>query len=722
MRYGHATQSARAIAMSSCQSPLCLTSRMLVSYSPARGNSRRVGRRSMWLLAEWNMQTQSPRPMICLLALLVLLVGCNSAMLREEESLSKPAIPAVDPNAVQFVNDLTRPWGLTNQEVQGVALIVGLNGTGSDPGPTAERSMLLSDMQTRNVEPPSEVLASPSTAIAMVRGTIPPGARKGDRFDLEVRVPSGSETTSLHSGWLMQTRMREYARLNNRLSGGHVLGQATGDVLTDDLLEGDGDPVFQTRGRVLGGGVIGTTRNLGLVMRDEFTSVKASAQVGRAINRRFHMFHRGNKEGVATPKRDNFVELRVHPRYRDNIVRYVRVIQNIAVRESPAELTSRLELLRSQMGNPTTASLAAVQLESIGEASISVLEDVLQSSNPEIRFYAAEALAYLDQPSAAESLIEAVRDEPAFRWRALAALGAMDDIAAHEALISLLNTDSAETRYGAFRILRKLTPDDPVIRGEALGEKFWLHIVDGTGPPLVHVSKHERPEIVLFGSGHELREPVVVFAGGEIVIRSEPAGGIRLRRLSAGEEDREIQVSSDLTQMIRGIVELGGGYPEVVDALSEAKSTGALVSRLEFSALAETGRVYHRSEEGSASLEPGLGPGRDLSLEPENEGINGAEANENLLMDDNFDGLTEDTLPPMDFLDADPDPDFIVTDGQASSLSRTSTADEVARSLRRQSHDPPDGIRFESPQGDQEMDDPSGSEFSELADPADRRR
>jgi hypothetical protein len=564
--------------------------------------------------------------------------GCNSAMLRENEPVKSGPITAVDPNAVQFVKDFTRPWGVHSQQVQGVSLVVGLNGTGSDPGPSAERSMLLSEMQTRSVERPSEVLASRGTALAMVKGIIPPGARKGDRFDLEIRVPAGSETSSLHAGWLMQARLKEYAKLNNRLSAGHLLAHASGDVLTDDFLEGDGDKMFKTRGRILSGGIVAKERNLGLVVREEFTSVKTSAQVGRVVNQRFHMFHRGNKEGVATPKKDNFIELRIHPRYRDNIVRYLRVVQNIAVRESPAHLTERLERLRMQLSDPTAAAVAAVQLEAIGDAAVNVLEDGLGSGSPEIRFYAAEALAYLDEPAAAEELMLAVRDEPAFRWRALTALGAMEDIAAHEKLISLLNSDSAETRYGAFRMLRRLTPDDPVIRGQIVQGKLFLHTVSSEGTPLVHVAKHERPEIVLFGSEHPLYEPVVLFAGTEIVVKSNDAGGLTLRKLTSGDDDPEIKVAAQVGDMVRGIVELGGGYPEVVQAISEAKSTGALQSRLEYSAIPEAGRTYQR-EANETRLDKQVTAASSPARAASPRGV-----------------------PPLDSIDPNPEPDFILSD------------------------------------------------------------
>ena len=57
------------------------------------------------------------------------------------------------------------------------------------------------------------------------------------------------------------------------------------------------------------------------------------------------------------------------------------------------------------------------------------------------QFYAAEALAYLDETSAVGVLAEVARDEPAFRVNALAALSAMDDATAYDALRSLLEVE-----------------------------------------------------------------------------------------------------------------------------------------------------------------------------------------------------------------------------------------------------------------------------------------
>ena len=54
------------------------------------------------------------------------------------------------------------------------------------------------------------------------------------------------------------------------------------------------------------------------------------------------------------------------------------------------------------------------------------------------------------------------------------------------------------------------------------------------------------------------------------------------------------RVSNRLDDIIRAIAELGGTYPDVVQALYEAKVAGALECRLEIDALPGAGRKYDR--------------------------------------------------------------------------------------------------------------------------------
>ena len=374
------------------------------------------------------------------------------------------------------------------------------------------------------------------------------------------------------------------------------------------------DRVMAARGRVLGGGVALKSRPLGLVLKPGHQSVFNSSRIATAINQRFHCFDRGIKVGVAEAKTDKLIRLQVHPQYKDNIDRYVRVIRAIAVRETARERSERIAQLKGQLFDPAMAAEASLQLEAIGVEAVDTLMSGIESSDPEVRFHAAESLAYLDRREAAKPLAEAARSEPAFRAFALAALSVIEDYAARDELQQMLSLPSAETRYGAFRSLRVINPNDPLVQGEHLGDDFSYHVLDVGGPPMIHVTRNRRPELVIFGPGQQLQAPLALNAGNQIMITSLPSGDVSVARYSVNEADQKRIVSTKLDEIIRAVAELGGTYPDIVQALQEAKETGALSGRFEIDALPTAGRRYHRSS-GEEVAEPSSPSDGDLFAE-----------------------------------------------------------------------------------------------------------
>ena len=519
--------------------------------------------------------------------------GCSVWNLQEMRSQS-PDDPDSQGEQTKLVGSLAVPFGMFPVKVEAVGLVNGLNGTGSDPRPSPQRSALLAAMQTRGIESPNAVLASPDTSLVLVRGVLRPGIQKGDRFDLEVRTLSQSQTTSLRGGTLLETRLTELAVLGNQVHSGHDLGLGSGPVMVDPTADSDQDKVLMTRGRILGGGIALKSRPLALVLKPDEQTVLNSYRVDTAVNKRFHTFHKGIKVGVAKAKTDEYIELAVHPRYKDNIQRYVNVVRAIAVRESERELMVRMRLLEKQLLDPITSARAALQLEAVGTQGLEVLRKGLAAADPEVRFHAAESLAYLDQSEAVEALAETARQVPAFRVFALTALSAMDEFTAIERLRDLLSVSSAETRYGAFRALWAMNPNDALIRGESLDGKFSYHVLNVPGPPMIHVTRSRRPEVVVFGGDQRFEFPLALEAGNDIMIRGTAPGKIAVSRFAVNQPDQRRVVSDRVDAVLRAIVELGGTYPDVVQALQQAKASGALLGRFEVDALPAAGRRYDR--------------------------------------------------------------------------------------------------------------------------------
>jgi flagellar basal body P-ring protein FlgI len=524
----------------------------------------------------------------------LLCFGCSGPILRPQSPEARLDLPPMPD--VKYVSAYTHPYGLNFVKVEAVSLVTGLNGTGSDPPPTPQRAALLAEMSRREVANPNEVLASGNTSLVLVRAFLRPGIQEGDRFDVEVRVPSQSETTSIRDGWLLSTRLTELAVLGEQIREGHLMGLAEGPVLVDPSADPKQNPALATRGRILGGGVALKSRPLGLVISNQQKSVRVSQEIAKSINQRFYTFANGRKQGVATPKTGEFIDVLIHPRYHDNINRYMQVIGSIAVDESPSSLQARLLFLEQQLNDPLTAANAAMRLEAIGnDEATQILKQGIKSRDPEVHFYAAEGLAYLDETAAVEPLADAARSEPAFRVNALAALSAMDDVMAYDALRSLLEVRSAETRYGAFRALWAMNKHDPFLRDENLGNQFHYHVLDVPGAAMVHVTRSHLPEVVLFGKDQRFQLPLLLDAGKDIMVNGQAGGTVTVSRFAANEEPVQREVSARIDEVIRAIVELGGTYPDVVQALQQAKADGALISRFEVDALPQPGRRFDRA-------------------------------------------------------------------------------------------------------------------------------
>ena len=553
-----------------------------------------------------------------LFMLLAFTSACTSPLIRSQSpelDLPEDTTAASEVPTTRLIGDVAKISGLHAMKVEGVGLVNRLPGTGSDPPPSPLRDILLSEIHTHHITGASQLVASPSNSLVTVTAYLPPGVRKGDYVDATVRVPRGPETTSLQGGFLLPVRLQEMRLIQNRVRTGAVAAEATGNVVIDSLFEGDDDSVNLLRGRVMGGVHSRIDRPIHLVLREEHRSARLSKQIGRAINARFHYYDRGEKKGVAKPLNDRLIELNIPENYRTNIYHYTRVIRRLPILELASDRIKRMDILGRKLMEPTTASVASTELEAIGKDAARTLRHGLQSPDPEVRFYAAESGAFLDIEEVVDHLAEAIENEPAFRWHALAALTSMHQIAASEALANLLHSTSAETRYGAFRALRKRNPRDPLARPEKVWGTVEYHVLPTSGPHLIHFSRTDRQEITLFGLDIPLRPPAVLFAGKQILVKGTSDGRIKVTQFSNGKQgDRHLVCEPKLHAVLQAVGELGAGYGNMLSLCRQARSNGDLQARLVVHALALPGRRYYRdskdlnSEDSDESAEHGRRP------------------------------------------------------------------------------------------------------------------
>lgn len=517
----------------------------------------------------------------------------------------KQAAPAPEERKIKLVGDYAGPSNHLPMKVETVVLVTQLDNTGSDPAPGPNRDYLLGLMAKEMVEKPESILASAKTSLALVTAMIPAAARAGDRIDMRVQCERRSETTSLRGGWVMPCALQEMRALGGRIRQGFELARGMGRVVVDAVFDNSNDATKERRGCVLGGGEVihRGVRKLLLAIRKEDASIATSTHIAKVVNERYYTFEAGRRQGVATPKRDTYIELLIPARYRHNMVRYIYAVRSIAMMESHDQKLERLGQLQKSLLEPTTSADAALQLEAIGKEAIPVLKVGLESRNREIRFYSAEALAYLGDAEAAHPLAESARDVGAFRWHALAALTSLERQEAYEALCTLVHTKSIETRYGAFRAMRTRNPDSVETRGEPMGGEFLLHVLKTSGDSLIHLTRTQRAEIVLFGEKIPCTPMESIALRNGVVMRTQDDSRVRVSRFVPGKEDQVAVCQPNAADVIRALGSVNCTYADVIDALHHIQKSGGMECRIAVEAIADRTRKYVRRDGDDAGEE-----------------------------------------------------------------------------------------------------------------------
>ncbi len=487
-------------------------------------------------------------------------------------------------------------------KVEGVGLVVGLDNTGSEAPPSWYRTQILDEMRKSGIEHPEKFLSSKTTSIVIVKASIPAGVTTKDRFDVEVDLPPASGTTSLAGGYLMVTQLGQVINTAAGPKSDTIMAAAGGSIMVGNQAKPNDTKV----GRVLGGGRAKKDIPYSLVIRDNRKSIRTSKMIENAIKVRFHQIEGVDSKGMATAKTDQLLVLKVPKVYHHNQSRYFEIIRHLPIVTEAPLRAQRLETWGKELLDSKKSGVAALKLEGMGPSAVPTLKNGLTSPDAQVKFFSAEALAYLGDSSGADVLSDTAIKRPEFRSYALKALAAMDQSAGLMRLRNLMAQADTELRYGAFDALRTQDANDPFlgqiavfdapvqaevdepdaamtlqISGESKNrrkprraEPFTLYVVDCEGPPMIHVARNLRTEVVIFGKNQRLLTPVVLGQGGAILVNaSEADNQLQISKIVAGEIDapgNRVNCSLDVADAIRHIAQMNASYPEVVNILVAA--------------------------------------------------------------------------------------------------------------------------------------------------------
>ncbi len=529
------------------------------------------------------------------------------------------------PKVEETLGDVATIVG-SEYKVEGVGLVMGLDNTGSDPAPSWQRTKLLDEMRKATIPHPEKILRSKTVTLVTVRATIPAGVTAADKFDVEIELSPATATTSLAGGWLVTTQLAQRAKTREGEKDDKVIASAVGPVMVGNLAKPNEPKV----GRVLGGGRVKEESLYALSIKEARRSGKTSQLLQNVVNNRFHQTEGSDQKGMATAKTDSLLVLRVPKTYHHNQDRYHQLIKLLHLIDNPSLREQRMEQWGKDLLDPKKAGLAALRLEGLGAGASPKLRAGLNSPDETVRFFAAESLAYLNdsEGDGAKVLAEIAKKKPEFRSFALKAMAATDQSASLLKLRSLMAEPEFQLRYGAFDALRTLDPSDPFLgkvrvlddlpqpdhdddmamqisstyrpkKPARREEPFSLYVVDCEGPPMIHVTRNIRCEVVVFGKSQKLLTPVVLGSGGPLLLNaSDGDDSVQISKITEKTLDSRVKVTSplDVAEVVRQLANIGASYPEVVAVIASASSQKNLPGPFVIDAIPASNKAYDEAQ------------------------------------------------------------------------------------------------------------------------------
>ncbi len=279
---------------------------------------------------------------------------------------------AVTANA-ERVGDLTSVEGVRGNTLQGIGIVVGLPNTG-DRGDFAEENLELLVQKYGIKVPPTVDLKSKNVAAAIVRATLPPFAKRGQRIPVEVSTMGDAK--SLRGGTL----------INMALMGldGQVYGVAGGQILVDGAnatgLDGSSVNVnIATVGRIPAGGMVereldysSIFRGNSYVLNLDNSNFELATSITKAIN---------DKYGAGSAEAIDAGSVRVSaPKSRDERVAYISMVDKVPVVMPEPEARIVINSRTGTVVFTKNVTLAPVAI-SVGSIVVNISEDQ-QASQP----------------------------------------------------------------------------------------------------------------------------------------------------------------------------------------------------------------------------------------------------------------------------------------------------------------------------------------------------
>lgn len=223
------------------------------------------------------------------------------------------------------IKDIARVQGVRENQIYGLGLVVGLQGTGDSTGARANIQMIANMLESFGITVSANELRLRNIAAVMVTADLPTSLRTGDRLD--VTVSSIGDARSLQGGFLLQTPLEA--------ANGEIFAVAQGAVSIGGFIVRGGGASAQvnhaTVGSVPGGAIVereletqdfAAGGSISMVLLEpDFTTASRLVQVINAVY----------EEGIARARDQATVEIEVPAGYLHNVVGFIAELEELPV-------------------------------------------------------------------------------------------------------------------------------------------------------------------------------------------------------------------------------------------------------------------------------------------------------------------------------------------------------------------------------------------------------
>jgi len=556
---------------------------------------------------------------ICLGVLLVgLTTACSSTKSADNPEGVAPPPAVTGPDYLRgTVGSLCRIRGYSATLVSGYGIVAMPrgSGTGSAEVPAFLRQWMLQEMRRRGFGQAKyrmrhlsaeEFLASEDTAVVSVQGLIPPGAKRGTKFDLLVNALPATQTTSLRGGRLFMTEL-SVGGMDRSLAYRKPIARGGGETYVNPFSADTSQEQARRISRqavVLTGGVVLEDRPLELVLNAPDWA--RSRAIADRINERFPAAP-GSKYDTAEPATDRRIRLTVAERYADNPGEFLSLISKVYLqRITGFEQAKASELLTIAQQRPETRGDIHYALVALGKTITPLLREQYDHPDLDYRLMMLRTGVRLEDGQAVLALADlADHPEPAFRVRVIDALAfAPKNLRAQRVLTKQLSDPADEVRIAAYEKL--VEQQHPLVQRVPIGDgnrvRFMLDLINGQDP-MVFVAQRDLPRIVIFGANTPFRTPLFAeFQGGRLMLRamepSEPVAVFHQPR--AGGESKTYEIAPTVANLAfllghksnpsNRTAGLDMSYGETVNIIYQLHQKGLIPGKLELqiSPLAQT--------------------------------------------------------------------------------------------------------------------------------------